>query len=174
MYTAPAKGGVFLPHFNVWSARAPCLKERQGDVYSQQSQNPSQPSKACGRNGLSFSKEKKARERVKIKAKDTVEVERKASRATHWKRPSAEEFYHLQNCFCIEQPGILGCRAMWSGNCFQTFRRNAPPHIQGYMSMNSLTFFSHKPRTNGSEWALEKSMRAHSNQGCWLWDRSDC
>jgi hypothetical protein len=111
---------------------------------------------------------KKARERQrkKIKAKDTVEVVRKASRSTHWKRPSVEEFYHLQTCFRVEQPGILGCRAMLSGNYFQTFRRNAPPHIQGYMSVNSLTFFSHKPRTNASEWGLEKSMCAHSNQGC--------
>jgi len=60
-------------------------------------------------------------------------------------RPSIEGIYRLQNCFRIEQAGILGCRAMWSGSCFQTFRRNAPPHIQGYMSVNSLTFFSYKP-----------------------------
>lgn len=88
----------------------------------------------------------KASERKKITAKDTVEVVREACRTTHWKRPSAEGFYRLQTCFCVEQPGILGCRAMWSGNCFQTFRRNAPPHIHGYMSVNSLTFFSHKPQ----------------------------
>lgn len=86
-----------------------------------------------------------ARERKKITTKDTVEVVREACRTTHWKRPSAEGIYRLQNCFRIEQPGILRCRAMWSGRCFQTFRRNAPPHIQGYMSVNSLSFFSYKP-----------------------------
>lgn len=140
----PLKAECFR-HTSLFEARVPCLKERLGDVYSQQSQTPSQSSKQCGRNALNFSK-KKVREGKKITAKDMVEVVREACRTTHWKRPCAEGFYQLQTCFRYEQPGILGCRAMWSGNCFQTFRRNVPPHIQGYMSVNSLAFFGRKPQ----------------------------
>jgi len=173
MYTAPAKGGVFLSHFTVWSARA-CFKETKGDVYSQQSQTASHSSKARGRNVLSFFK--KAREGKKITAKDTVEFVRDACRTTYWKRLSAEGFYQLQTFFRIEQPGILGCapcgRVIASRRFEGTHRlifRVICPWILSHSSA-----ISHKPRTNASEWALEKSMCAHSNQGCWFWNRSDC
>jgi hypothetical protein len=175
MYTATAKGGVFLPHFTVWSARAMFERETGRCLLSAESNSLPLLQGMRLKRLVVFAK--KAKERKKITAKDTVEVVREACRTTHWKRPSTEGFYRLQTYFRIEQPGILDCLSMWSGSCFQTFRRNATPHIKGCMSVNSLSHssaISRKPRTNASEWALEKSMRAHSNQGCWFWDRSDC
>lgn len=134
---------MFLPHFTVWSARAMFERETGWCLFSAESNSlillqgmrPQRLvvfAKERERGGGGLQRKTRLRSCGKLAARPT-------------ERPSIEGIYRLQNCFRIEQAGILGCRAMWSGSCFQTFRRNAPPHIQGYMSVNSLTFFSYKP-----------------------------
>jgi hypothetical protein len=139
----PLKAECFC-HTSPSEARAPCLKERQGDVYSQQSQTPSHSSKACGRNVLFFFFKKCERGKEDYSERHGWG---RAGSLPHYPLETTQcWYYQLQTCFRIKQPIILGCRTMSSGNRFQTFRRNAPPHIQDYMSVNSLTYFSHKPQ----------------------------